>query len=207
VLETLLRRHPDHVLANHLYIHLLDMSPHPEYALASAARLATLVPGSGHLLHMASHIWIVLGDYERVAQVNQKAVKADQQYMQLSGVGPNVYTHYGYYPHNLHMLVRARMEQGRFQEAQRVADQLTLHVKPVFEQDPMMIDYYLPNALFVLLRFQRWKEVLTLPAPEGKMFMTRAFYHYGRTLALLATGQGKQALAEKEVFIGVVFPQ
>jgi hypothetical protein len=39
VLEDIIRRDPDHPLANHLYIHLLDTSPHPEYALPSAYRL------------------------------------------------------------------------------------------------------------------------------------------------------------------------
>jgi hypothetical protein len=52
VLESVLRREPDHPGANHLYVHVLDTSPHPERALTSAYRLAQLAPGAGHLLHM-----------------------------------------------------------------------------------------------------------------------------------------------------------
>ena len=199
VLQTLMRRNPDHALANHLYIHLLDVSPHPEHALASAYRLANLVPGAGHLVHMPSHILMTLGDYEMSAKVNEQAAQADQEYLKRTGVSGNIYTHV-YYPHNLHMIVRARMEQGRFEEAKQAADQIKGFLEPVFDEAPMMIDYYLPNALLVLLRFQRWDEVLRMPMPDARMFMTKALWHYGQTLALAAKGQMKEATAEKAAF-------
>jgi hypothetical protein len=56
-LEDVLRRQPAHVGANHLYVHLMENSPSPQRALASAERLETLVPDAGHLLHMPSHIY------------------------------------------------------------------------------------------------------------------------------------------------------
>ncbi len=46
-----------------MYIHLMEMSPHPERALQQGDRLATLVPDAGHLLHMATHIDVLCGDY------------------------------------------------------------------------------------------------------------------------------------------------
>src|SRR2546429_8435485 len=36
----------------HMYIHLMEMSPHPERALRAADSLRALVPDGGHLLHM-----------------------------------------------------------------------------------------------------------------------------------------------------------
>ena len=45
VLESVLRRDPEHPGANHYYIHAIEASPHPERALPSAERLAQLVPG------------------------------------------------------------------------------------------------------------------------------------------------------------------
>src|SRR5262249_40942641 len=56
-LESVLRRDPNHVGANHYYIHTVEASPTPERALASAGRLATLVPNAGHLVHMPAHIY------------------------------------------------------------------------------------------------------------------------------------------------------
>ena len=54
VLESVLRRNPNHPGANHYYIHAVEASPNPERALASAARLGGLAPGAGHLVHMES---------------------------------------------------------------------------------------------------------------------------------------------------------
>jgi tetratricopeptide (TPR) repeat protein len=200
VLEGILRRDPDHPLANHLHIHVLDTSPHPEYALASAYRLMHIAPGAGHLVHMPSHIFMTLGDYEMTAGMNEQAAQDDREYMKLTGVGGNIYTH-GYYPHNLHMIVRSRAEQGRFDEAKEAADKLVAHLAPAFDEMPTMIDYFLPNSLFVLLRFQQWDDVLKMPTLDAKMFMTRALWHYGRTLALVAKGRQKEAAAEQAAFM------
>jgi len=37
---------------------------------------------------------------------------------------------------------------------------------------------YLPNRLFLLVRFARWDEVLAEPARDSKMMMTAALRHY-----------------------------
>src|SRR5207302_6746412 len=58
VLESVLKRDPQHVGANHYYIHTVEASPNPERALPSAGRLAGLVPAAGHLVHMPAHIYI-----------------------------------------------------------------------------------------------------------------------------------------------------
>jgi tetratricopeptide (TPR) repeat protein len=201
VLEAILRRNPDHLLANHLYIHLLDTSPYPEYALGSAYRLSVLASGAGmgHLIHMPSHIFMTLGEYEKTANGNKQAVLADEQYTKLTGVKWNAYT-LGYYPHNIHMIVRALMERGDYNGAKQAADKLAAYIKPAFDQMPMMIDYYFPNEYFVLLRFQRWDEVLKAPKPDAKMYMTTAIWHYARTLALVAKGRRTEAMTEQTAF-------
>ena len=54
----LLPDRPEHPGANHFYIHAVEASGNAGRALAAADRLRTLVPGSGHLVHMPSHIYI-----------------------------------------------------------------------------------------------------------------------------------------------------
>src|SRR5437763_4655090 len=56
-LESVLKRDPNHLGANHYYIHAVEASLHPERALPSAARLEKLAPAEGHLAHMPSHIY------------------------------------------------------------------------------------------------------------------------------------------------------
>src|SRR5262249_56424421 len=98
-LEEVLRRWPDHPGANHLYIHAVESSPTPERAVPSAQRLMGIVPAAGHLVHMPGHIWLVLGDYETAASLNQRAAEGDRQSMTATGVNTRPYV--GYYVHNL----------------------------------------------------------------------------------------------------------
>src|SRR5258708_30082173 len=77
VLESVMKRDPQHIGANHYYIHAVEASRTPERALASAARLPGLVPQAGHLVHMPAHIYIQTGDYESAARSNEQAAEVD----------------------------------------------------------------------------------------------------------------------------------
>jgi len=136
VLEGVLRRHPNHPGANHYYIHSVEASPTPERALASAARLETLVPGAGHLVHMPTHIYMHTGDLDRIASLNAKAAEADERYFGIAnpeGVYP-----FMYYAHNLHFVMVGHLLTGRYEdslaEAKKMADLAGPHVS---EMAPM----------------------------------------------------------------------
>jgi hypothetical protein len=79
-LERVLIISPKHVGANHLYIHAVEASPHPERATTAANRLRNLVPGSGHLVHMPSHIYARTSRWKDAAQSNIDAIKVDDAY-------------------------------------------------------------------------------------------------------------------------------
>jgi predicted Zn-dependent protease len=81
LLEGALEAAPDHQMANHLYIHLVEASHEPERALPSAARLPKSAPGAGHLVHMPAHVYIRVGQYNEASKANQAAVEADQDYI------------------------------------------------------------------------------------------------------------------------------
>jgi hypothetical protein len=86
VLQAVLRRHPGHPGANHFYIHLVESSPTPERAVASAQRLMGITPAAGHMVHMPGHIWLALGDFNNTVAVNERAVAVDRQYFAQTGV-------------------------------------------------------------------------------------------------------------------------
>ncbi|MCX6589722.1 MAG: hypothetical protein NTX13_24415 [Acidobacteria bacterium] len=106
VLQGVLRRDPNHPGANHYYIHAVEASPpHPERAL----------PGADHLVHMPSHIYARLGEFERSALVNENAPAADRLYLARSRA-QSMYP-LGYYSHNLHFVAYSRMVQGSYRAA------------------------------------------------------------------------------------------
>ena len=198
VLTSVILRDPEHFGAHHLYVHELDTSPHPEYALASSAALRRLIPGAGHLVHMAGHIFMSVGDLEMAVRVNEEAVAADRELFKLAPAG--VVYGFGYYGHNLHFIVRARTEQGLYPDARKAVDDLVARAAGEIASMPDMSDYYLSNRLFLLLRFARWDDVLAEPAPDGRMIMTAALRHYARVLAYAGKGDRAKSLEEQRVF-------
>ncbi len=194
VLEGVLRRDPNHPGANHYYIHAVEASPSPEKALPSAGRLETLVPGAGHLVHMPSHIYARVGEFERSATVNEKASEADRVYLERSkaqGMYP-----LGYYSHNLHFVAYSRMMQGRYKDARDWAQRLRKNVAGAIDGMPMIAAYGAYEWL-VLVRFGKWEEMLREKAPAEKDLFLRASYHYARSAALAGLGRTKAAAGER----------
>lgn len=198
VLESVLKRQPDHIGANHYYIHAVEASPNPERALPSADRLGRLVPGAGHLVHMPGHIYMQLGDFETVARTNTAAAEADRRYMDIAGARNTMYSAM-YYTHNLHFLLVARVAQGRYAEARRLGEEIVQNVRPVAEQVPM-VQPFLAMPMFVDMRFHQWDKLLGSPAPDQKLVMLVALWHFGRAAAFAGKGDAKKATAEKQEF-------
>src|SRR5579859_7840337 len=116
VLQSVLRRDPQHIGANHYYIHATEASPHPEEGLTSAHRLENLAPAAGHLVHMPAHIYERTGFYAQAAQANRTAAAADRAYLGATGTQGGIYD-LMYYSHNLHFLAFSASMEGRFAEA------------------------------------------------------------------------------------------
>ncbi len=195
VLESVLRRDPNHLGANHYYIHAVEASPHPEWALASARRLETLVPAAGHLVHMPAHTYMRVGDYPASARSNAMAAEIDRVYLLDSGTTGSMYDMM-YYAHNLHFLAAANSMAGNFTDAKRAADELAVHVSVMVANMPMS-EVYVPTPIFVLLRFHRWDEILRLPPPNPGLVMTTAFWHFARGSAAAVKDQIGMAEAER----------
>lgn len=187
ILEDVLRRNPDHPGANHLYIHAVEASPNPERAIPSAQRLMGVVPGAGHLVHMPAHIWLITGDYEMAAAVNERAAELDHDYFKNSGVQGSSY--FGYYVHNVHFIAAARMMQGRKADALKAAKQMADLIEPVAPAMPEMLDSFMPYQWFVLERFGQYDEILKLPKPIEKMPASTALWQWVRAIALIEKGQ------------------
>jgi pimeloyl-ACP methyl ester carboxylesterase len=193
VLEEVLKREPDHPGANHLYIHAVEASEHPQRALASAARLEKLAPKAGHLVHMPAHIYIRTGDYAAAAKSNMEAAAVDREYIKATGV-QGMYPMM-YYSHNLHFLVETYNRMGQLSQAREAAKQLEDNVRPHVKAMPM-IELFMPAQIYVRLRFGKWDEVLQTPEPDRALAATHAIWHFARGVAYAATG--KLAEAQKE---------
>ena len=198
VLESALDRWPDHPGLCHLYIHTMEASPTPEKALPAANRLRNAMPGAGHLVHMPSHIDVLLGHYDDVIVANQKAILADTEFLQREGAH-NFYTLYRI--HNYHFLVYGAMFDGQSDLALRTARELPRQVpEDMLRTQTDFLDAFIPTPLHVLVRFGRWEEILAEPEPADYLPVTRSIWHYARALAYAATGRVEEAEAEQRAF-------
>jgi tetratricopeptide (TPR) repeat protein len=197
VLESVLARNPRHTGAHHYLIHAVEASQNPQRGLASAHVLAELAPGAGHLVHMPSHIFIRVGDYDSAAKSNARAAKVDAAYIKRFGV-QGVYPMM-YYSHNLHFLAVASAMQGRCADAKDAADRLAAHVGPHLKEMPML-EFFAPTPILVQVRFQKWDDILKLPAPDEKQTIVKAVWHFARGSALSMRGETTQALGEQAAF-------
>ncbi|MEM0948264.1 MAG: tetratricopeptide repeat protein [Pseudomonadota bacterium] len=194
-------RHPGIL---HLYIHLMEMSPFPERALKAGDALKTLVPDSGHLIHMPTHIDVLCGNYQDVVRWNEAAVEADLKYWREAGPF-NIYS--GYRLHNYHFVIYGAMFLGQYDPAIRAVQGArdTVPDEMLRVDSPPMADYfesYLSFEPHVLVRFGKWREATELSLPEDPdLFCTlTANVHYARGVAHAALGEIDRAEAEEAAF-------
>lgn len=198
VLEGAMDRYPNHPGVNHFYIHAVEASSDPDRAVAPAERLTGLVPGSGHLVHMPSHIFIRVGRYADAADSNRAAIAADRAYF-AKAPAPGYYALY--YAHNMHFLAFASMMSGDYQTAIGAARDLEAGVpeENLRELAPV-IEGIMPSTLHVMIRFGKWEEILEEPEYPQWRLMSRATRSYARSIACSALGRTEQARQEMAEF-------
>jgi tetratricopeptide (TPR) repeat protein len=190
-LEAVLKKHPNHLGANHYYIHAVEASNDPARALLSANRLAALAPAAGHLVHMPAHTYIRTGRYHAATVTNENAIKVDEEFFAKSeegGVYPIMY-----YSHNIHFLCYAQMMEGRSHDALASARKLNSRVTVAAVREMPMAEYLLPTPLLVEARFGEWDAIMQEPAPPSDLSYASGVWHYTRGLAFAATGKLDQA--------------
>ena len=198
-LEAGLAQDPEHPALCHFYIHAMEMSPTPEAALPAANRLRGAMPGAGHLVHMPSHIDVLMGDYAQVIETNQRAIEADQKFLAREGK-ENFYSLYRI--HNYHFLVYGGMFDGQSELAMEAARAIPEQVTAdLLRQWSIYLDAFMPTPLHVLVRFGKWEAILQEPEYPEYLPMSRAIRRYARAVAYAALGRVEEAEAEQAAFL------
>ena len=177
-LETVLKRNPQHALAIHLYIHAVEASTQPERALPHARRLAALMPGAGHIVHMPAHIYYRVGLYRESLEANRRALSVDERYFSASPSDP-IYR-FAYYPHNIHfVLVSAQMggdAKTTLAAAAKLDAALPVDVVKAFP----MLEPVKGAPYYAHTQFSVPDTILKLAAPPKELALVTAMYHYAR---------------------------
>ena len=198
-IETVLAMSPRHPLALHLYIHAVEASPHPEKAAAAADTLRDLVPGVGHLVHMPSHIDVVLGHWQQAVVANEKAIKVDAAYRKTV---PKQNFYRIYMAHNHHMLALAAMMQGESHRSTEAVDEMLAAIpQDWLKENAPGVDYFFAMPYELHMRFGRWDAMLAEPEPAEFLPVSRAVRLYAHSVALAAKNQVADAKKEQARFL------
>lgn len=192
-LEKVLARNERHPGANHYYIHAVEASTQPQRAIPSADRLASLVPGAGHIVHMPAHIYQRVGRYAEASAHNRQAAEADLAYM--AKIQP-----WGYYAmylgHNYGFLAFSTSMEGRSQESLWAARQSAKALPPSMVDMMPGMDFMAAEPLLAMVRFGKHDELLAEPRPEPRYQVMTAFWLHGHGMALAAKGRLDEARAD-----------
>jgi len=200
-LEKLIARNPNHPLALHLYIHAVEASSNPGRAEDEADKLANLVPGSGHLVHMPAHIYWRVGRYNDAATANIEAASVDEKYIaacNAQGFYPALY-----YPHNIHFLWAAASMSGQEEMAIDSANKVAanVHLEQI-EQFPT-IEFFKTIPLLALTQFGKWETILAQPNPPENLDYSNAIWRYARGTALANQGSIANAKLERDALAAI----
>jgi tetratricopeptide (TPR) repeat protein len=195
LLESVMARNPDHPGALHLYIHAVEASTNPDRGAAAADRLRTLVPGSGHLVHMPAHIYTRVGRYHDAVIVNELAAAADDVYLAACRPAPGTYP-LGYVPHNHHFLWWAASMEGSSAKALAAADETRKRANyPDLEKLPgfeFLQDFW-ATPIKAQVQFGKWDALLASPKPSDDLPYAAALWQFGQGMARVRKGQFKEA--------------
>ncbi|MGB5665017.1 tetratricopeptide repeat protein, partial [Eudoraea sp.] len=192
-LEKAMEINPDNPGAHHYYIHMVEL-PTPDLAVPSADKLASLMPAAGHIVHMPSHIYIRVGRYLDAVTTNQAAILADEDYISQcysQGLYP-----LGYYPHNIHFLWSASSLLGASEIAIDAAKK-TAEKVPTGELITLpFLQDFASTPMLAYVRFGKWNDILTIPAPNPEIKHLNLMRHYARGIAFVRKNNAKEAKEE-----------
>lgn len=194
-LERVLARAPNHPGAIHYYIHAVEASDRPERAEAPADRLRGAIPGSGHLVHMPSHIYYRVGRYLDALADNKTASAVDEGYLAATNAPMGVYR-LGYYPHNVHFVLASAQMAGDGPTVIAAAEKLRGLIPDEVARGIALVQPVKAAPYFAHALFSPSATVLALPDPGDAIPYVKAMWHYARGIAYVAQGDVAAAKAE-----------
>ena len=200
---------PQHPAILHLHIHATEMSHEPERAMRSADILGTLCPDAGHLNHMPGHVYVLCGAYEKAKIASEKAIRADDMYVDYAGAF-NFYTTARC--HDLHLMMYTCMFLGQFAPAMAAAEKmcatLSKDVLSVKNRPQLAntMEGYFSMKMHVLVRFGRWQDIVDTPLPDDPVLycVSTAMHHYAKGVAYAALKNIEAAEQERLHFHAAV---
>ncbi len=196
LLERYLDDHPNHPGLHHYLLHNYDSPELAHKAEEVAGRYNQLAPETPHALHMPSHIFVRLGEWEQVAELDERAAEAALRHAEDD---PHAM---GHYVHSLDYMMYAYLQMGEEEKARETLERAR-GIRDITQGPAYAYGVAAPQARYYLEQ-QRWEEAARLEPRTPDVVDWEAYpaadalFHYARGLGAARTGDLAQAEAERE---------
>lgn len=196
ILEELFDRYPKHPGVVHYLLHAYDDPSLAPLGLRAARTYAAIAPASPHALHMPSHIFVQLGEWQRAIDSNIDAFQASKQWAQRKGLSK---AHLDW--HSATWLTYTYLQAGRYDDAAKVLKELEDAIRDIgqqeaarnghgaHEQGPLQ-NYYEMIGRY-LIESRRWNA-----APTGGQRLVDRSFDGANASMVLAVGMAAAELGE-----------
>jgi tetratricopeptide (TPR) repeat protein len=193
MLRAVLAANPDDPAAQHYLIHALEAG-RPQDAVSAADVYGTLVPGVGHAVHMPGHVYVHVDRWPDAAAAFERSAALDRAYMRDEHETSDHTA--GPYAHNLLFLATVYGYQGRYKDGMRIAgEMMEVAARPGEAKSRAALEGRVA-ALRLMVRFERWDEILANTPDAGGFTVVDGWRHFALGLAHAGTGELTQARDE-----------
>lgn len=194
VLEKLFDTEPNHPGVAHYLIHSYDKPQLAELGLPAARRYAQIAPFAPHAVHMPSHIFARVGDWQSSIKSNQASIEATRKTaaMHMGGAGHQF--------HAMDYLIYAYLQSGREADAQKEIDEVkTLPEMDMGGERDMKTFAMSKFPAMYAVELHRWSDAAALPVVTKAAAGDRAYTYWARAIGNARSGNlaaAKKDLAE-----------
>jgi tetratricopeptide (TPR) repeat protein len=185
ILENQFKKYPDHPGVAHYLIHSYDAPPIAQKGVPAARRYAQIAPDAPHALHMPSHIFTRVGEWNDSASTNRRSADVAKK---------NNDSHEAM--HALDYMTYAYLQVARDSDARKAIEE----AREVKGDQGRFIAPYALAAMPARYALERgdWRAAAQLqPAPDKYSF-TEAMTHFARALGAARSGDGASAQKDAE---------
>jgi tetratricopeptide (TPR) repeat protein len=187
------QKNPDHPGAMHYLVHANDAPEREGQSLEVTRKYQAVAPRNPHALHMPTHIYVRLGDWNAVIKGNLLAAEAALEHP----AGENGQFVWDEFPHAIEYLVYAYLQKGQDEDAMAQVNRLreTARLQPTFKTAFHLAS---TRARYALER-QDWEEAAALPPRDppslewDRFTWPEAVSWFARGLGAARTGHMEEA--------------
>ena len=190
ILEPLFRKYPNHPGVAHYLIHTYDYAELAERGLPAARAYVRIAPAVPHALHMPSHIFSRVGQWDEMVESNRASWVAAKSELRETTLGVGTYDAL----HAMDYMVFAHLQQAHDRAAKQLLDEVAA-IRKVNVENPVAAYAFASIPSRYALERGDWKQAAALKLSPADL----AWSKFPQAEAILVFARGLGAARDGDV--------